>query len=340
MKSTSRRVPGKTRAFLETRRFAQGAKAQIPVLTVTGKTPGPLAVIMAGQHGRELNGIAAIERAFTQLRPADLRGTVVFLPVMNPLAVRIHSQEFPTEKARYRPARMHFNVNMHASWGLGRSDGSSYAAAVTEVAWDSYVRHADLGIDLHGWSDLSLCLAWGLRKHRALLRAFGLPWHMTKAKVRKDGQTTEEVAARHGIPWLTCELVPQNRICREAVHYGERGILNALKFAEMLSGEPELPPVQYEFTENHVETVIQTPAEGLLVGECRKGDWVRQGQTVLRVLSLATLESVFEFKAPHDSLVFNLGGAHWGEDIPESFVVFPGQMVALLKQPQRILRNG
>ena len=333
------RTPGKSRAFIEPRRFAEGIKPRIPVLTVTGAKRGPLAVIMACQHGRELNGIAAIERAFNRLRPADLAGTVVFLPVMNPVGARIHSQEYPTEKPRYRPTSLRHNMNVHASYGPASAATDSYAAAIAEVAWATYVRHADVGIDLHGWSGLSLCLAWGERKHRALLRAFGLPWHMVKAHPRVIGSTVETVAQSAGIPWLTCELVPQNQICNESVHFGERGILNTLKGAGLLKGALDLPPVQYEFLEDHVESVIRTPAEGLVVSDFQKGDWIKQRQTVVRVLSLETLTTVYEFKAPHDALAFNIGGTHWGEDIPESHVVFPGQIVGLLKQPTIILEH-
>lgn len=339
MKSTVRPSPGKTRSFLETGRYAQGVKTRIPVLTVTGARPGPLAVIMACQHGRELNGIAAIERAFARLRPADLSGTVVFLPVMNPVAARTHTQEYPTEKPRYRPTGVRFNMNVHASYGLPEGAADTYAAAIAEVVWATYVRHADVGIDLHAWSGLSLCLAWGARQHRTLVRAFGLPWHMIKSQPRSPGYTVETVATVAGIPWLTCELVPQNQICNESVGFGERGILNTLKSAGLLKGDLDLPPVQYEFEERHEESVIRTPAEGLVVSDFQKGDWIRQGQTALRVLSLETLATVFAFKAPHDALVFNIGGTHWGEDIPESAVVYPGQVIGLLKQPTKILRN-
>lgn len=55
MKPTVRRSAGKARSFLETRRYAQGVRAQLPVLTVTGARRGPLAVVMACQHGRELH---------------------------------------------------------------------------------------------------------------------------------------------------------------------------------------------------------------------------------------------------------------------------------------------
>ena len=336
--SATGRSPGKSRSVLEAARGAQGVRAQVPVLTVSGARPGPTAVIMAGQHGRELNGIAAIEQVFESLDPARMKGTVVFLPVMNPVAIRMHQQDYPTEAGRYRPIGASLNMNMNRAWSREGMQEPTYISAVAETVWEKYLRHADFGMDLHGWSGLSLCLAWALRRDTDFLRAFGLPWHLVIDKAQHRG-LTEDAAGERRMPWITCELTPHNQVDPQSVAFGTCGIRNALRFHGMIAGRIERPAVQYEFAEKHVETLIRTPAEGLVVGDCRKGEWVRKGERVLRVLSLETLETVCEFRAPHDALVFNVGGTHWGEDIPESFVVYPGQIVGLLKKPTRILRN-
>ncbi|MBU4366960.1 MAG: succinylglutamate desuccinylase/aspartoacylase family protein, partial [Verrucomicrobia bacterium] len=211
---------------------------------------------------------------------------------------------------------------------------------IASAVWDAYLKHADLGLDLHGWTGCSLSLVWGLKKELSLLRAFGLPWYMVVDKPGKPSSgMIETLAWARGISMLTCELVPQNTINPESVRLGARGILNSLKFIGMLEGRLELPEAQYEFPQRHEEMVLRTPAEGLLVSDCVKGQWVRKGQRVLRILSLETLATAWEFRAPHDALVFNIGGVMWGEDMPDNSVVFPGQVVALLKKPSRIIRN-
>jgi predicted deacylase len=122
-RSIGRRA-GKQRGFLETGRYAQGVRVQLPVLTVTGAKPGPTGVIMAGMHGRELNGIVAIAQVFEALNPARMRGTVHFLPVMNPVGVRTHAQDYPTEKSRYRPIKFARSMNMDCVW-QGEEDRKS-----------------------------------------------------------------------------------------------------------------------------------------------------------------------------------------------------------------------
>ena len=342
MKQAQQRVKaGKYRSFLETRYYAQGVKVALPVLTVKGSKSGKMAVIMACQHGRELNGIAAIERVFRQLNPRKLKGTVVFLPVMNPIGARIHAQDYPLEQTRYRKINIVTKMNMNRVWFDARqSSNHTYSREVTKVVWDAYLKHADVCLDLHGWSGLTLSLAMADKKHRALLHAFGCPWcHVIMDGCNRDSGMNHDLMAAHGIATIVCELVPQNIINNESVRIGERGILNIMKFTGMLDGDLDLPEYQYEFMGLRGEMSVKTPAEGLVVTDFSKGQMVRKGQTVVRVLSLETLATAWEFRAPHDALIFQVGGSSSGEDIPESSMVYPGQTVAVLKKSIRIIHN-
>lgn len=296
-----------------------------------------MAVVTACQHGRELNGIASIARVFESLNTKDLKGCVVFLPIMNPLAIRSHQMDFPLEKVRCRPTGVSQNMNMNRAWRKnGKSTNSSpYIQEITDIVWKTYLKHADVCLDLHAWTDNSLSLAMGYGKHLSLLKAFGLPWYAVVDSSYASGSCTW-LASSSEIPSMICELTPQNTVCHETVAHGERGIMNTLKFAGILSGELARPETQYEFGPGHKEHVIKTEAEGLLVSDHRIGDLVKGGETVLKVLSLDSLKTVFEFKAPCDSLLFNLGGCPFGEDSLPSAVVYPGQMVGLLKQPSKM----
>ena len=342
--SWQRRKPGKYREMIETKRAAQGVRAQLPVLTVVGAKPGPVAFIMSNQHGRELHGIPAIARVFAQLRPEKMTGTAVFLPVMNPVGTRMRRQDYPLEEPRYRPTnllRADFNINRHWTDNAQDRNRQTYAATIAETVWKRYWRYADVSLDLHGWTGMSLSLAWAERKDLNLLRGYGFPWHQVQDKpVPPDSGLSEAIAHQAGIPHLITELSPQNTLDPAMVAAAVRSITNLLKLAGLLKGRPELPPIQYEFDEAHVETALRPDAEGILVSDLRKGDFVRQGQLVAQVLSLETLAPVWEFHAPHDALVFNLGGVIWGEDFQDSAIVYPGQIVGLLKQPTHILRNS
>lgn len=323
------REPAKIRDFIETATYAQGVKAAIPRLTVTGAEPGPRAVFIAAQHGRELNGIAAIERVFRQLDPTVLRGELVCLPIMNPLGVRMGRQDYPSEEARYRrttaPA---YNINRE--WL--DADLATYAGTVARAAWETCVKGADLLVDLHGWSGLSLSWVWGSRRDQEWVRAFGHPWHMLHEGRGSATAGMSEVAAyRAGIPVVIAELAPQNVVVPAAVAAGERGLINLLKHLGCLDGDLDLPATQYEFSADHTEQTILAPAECLVVPERRIGEIVAAGDPVLRLLSLDTLETIELVTADERALVYNLGGMNWGEDIRDRAVIYPGQRAGILK---------
>ncbi|MBF0244371.1 MAG: succinylglutamate desuccinylase/aspartoacylase family protein [Planctomycetes bacterium] len=335
-------TPEKTRSFLETGHFAEGVKVRLPMLRVRGRGEGPKLVVTAAQHGRELNGIASIERVFAQLDPAKVKGEVVFLPVMNPLAVRSRRQDFPQEECRYRHLPISQSCNMNRLWPGGSEEkNGTYASAVAEVAWDRVLQNADIVIDLHGWSGSSLSLVWGQKIHRKYVRAFGLPWHMILEK--KDdpkGGMLDALCRSHGMITMIAELTPQSILSNRSVGFGENGILNVMKTAGMLEGSPTLPATQCELDESHEETIVRSPVAGLAVSDFEIGDMIKRGETLVRVLSLETLESIFSFSSPHNALVWNVGTAAWGEDHTEHAVVEPGQIIGMIKRPSRILKNG
>ncbi len=328
---------GKHTTVLETRRYAQGVKVALPILTARGKAPGPVAVISANVHGRELHGIACIEQAWRRIDVKKLRGTVVFAPVMNPVGTRIHQQDYPIEQTRFRPTGIKQCMNINRTLPPERpSCRGTYAEEIGRVFFDAYLRHADFAMDMHGWSGHSLSLVWS--HDAALARGFGLPWHMVYRSISPDGACLGNAAVRVGADLVECELSPQNQLDVSMVNHGAQGILNCLAIKGMLDVKVVHPEQQYEFDPEHEEIDLKTPGEGLLVPDRVKGDWVRKGERVLRVLSLETLKPVYEVRAPKDCLVFNIGGIAWGEDMQMNYVVYPGQTVGLLKVPNRIIR--
>jgi N-alpha-acetyl-L-2,4-diaminobutyrate deacetylase len=332
----------KLRQSLETPVTAEGLRVRVPVLRVRGRRDGPRLAVTAAQHGRELNGTAACAAVFEALDPAALCGEAVFLPVMNPVGVRTRRQDFPREEGRYRQQRFAEDCNLNRAWGRSPAeDPPGYARAIAETVWERELRTADCVVDLHGWSDSSLGLAWGHRRHRAAVRAFGLPWHLVHRRrtPRRTGML-EALCQAEGITAVTVELTPQNRLCRTSVRRARRGIRNLLRHAGQLEGKPELPPRQYEFDTDHVETVVKAPTAGLVESPVRPGEWIRAGEEFLALRRLTDLRKVWSFAAPRDALVWNAGRACWGEDYPEHAVVEAGQTIGLLKEPSRILRHA
>ena len=62
------------------------SEVRLPLWVAAGKEEGPMVAVTGGVHGAEYAGILGAIRVFGQLDPSELKGTVVVIPVCNPVA--------------------------------------------------------------------------------------------------------------------------------------------------------------------------------------------------------------------------------------------------------------
>src|SRR3954465_14908853 len=55
----------------------------IPVAVVHGARPGPVLAIVSGAHGTEYASIVAVQELIDTVKPADLSGTLILVPLVN-----------------------------------------------------------------------------------------------------------------------------------------------------------------------------------------------------------------------------------------------------------------
>ncbi len=321
-------APGaKARLQFECPRPSQGVRPVLPVLVARGYSEGPLLLVVAGQHGRELHGPAGIARVFDALDPAVIKGTVVFLPVLNPVAMRMHSQDYPMETARYRSS-VSTNCNMNRKWGL---DEDSYAGIIATSVAEHFVDHADAVIDLHGWATVSS--AWGGAVDRDLVLAFGLRVSQLRPPdVPPIANMFEGYVQSKGIPFMLAELAPQNILHCKTIGECENGLLNVMRHLNILEGSLVLPKEQILTMMGCKETLMSSSKEGLCEPLVEQGDTVCCGQLLARLWSLDSFKVIEEYVSPHDGIVLNMLRMGPGEDTPASAIVHPGTHVVLVRE--------
>ncbi|MBN2640588.1 MAG: succinylglutamate desuccinylase/aspartoacylase family protein [Victivallales bacterium] len=322
---------GKIKMSVELPDSAQGCRPVLPVMIVRGATDGPRMLILAGQHGRELHGPVGIARAFERIEPSEIRGTLVMMPVLNPLAIRMRRQDYPGEDSRYRQGQI-ADWNMNRTWGR---QIHTYAGIISSFVEDGFVSGADVVLDLHGWS--SATTAWS--NDRELLMSFGVDICLLYPDFSDSlPGMLDACSAQHGAKIMLVELAPQNVLIPDVVDVAENGIINALRSQKMLSGKPVLPARQYLCRPNE-ESSLTVAAEDIVEPLTLPGEYVRENQVLARQWSLDKLELIEEFRAPHDGLVTVAGGAFMGEDIPASCVYSPGQRVVMIRRCMEIIDN-
>ncbi len=74
--------PGdETETFRSTHR--SGESVEIPVACITGSTPGPTFAVTSGMHAGEYAGILAAQRLIREVKPEQLSGRLIVVPVIS-----------------------------------------------------------------------------------------------------------------------------------------------------------------------------------------------------------------------------------------------------------------
>lgn len=221
---------------------------EIPFGLVEGQALGPVLLVTAGVHGSEFCSVEAALRVM-KLDPAEIRGTVLVLPILNVKGFQQRSIYVMPEDGK--------NLNRMFP---GTPDGSTSQKLAHWLVTDVYPK-ADAYLDLHG-GDLDESLVPfslypnGSEASRALAAAFGLPINVAAGG---EGYTIN-AAGRLGVPGVLAE-VGGNGLWNDAlVQQLTNGIARAMAHLQMRTGDVPPPPADPQWVTMWVPSA---PATGL-----------------------------------------------------------------------------
>jgi len=258
---------------------------------------GPTVYLQAAQHGIELNGPVALRHLHERLADAELAGTVVAVPVANPLAFDHRSYATPTAY----DAR---NSNLNRVWP-GDETGS-FQERMAARLWE-LVTDADAVVDLHtGTPDMLAHVRFNEGSDaRVLAGAFGTEYLLADPDDGITG-TLRNAAERAGIPTITAELSNSRTVDRSAVEAGVRGVVNVLREMGALEERPAAPSDPTVLRNSLEHTITEDsglfePRQSVAVGDrLEAGDTLG---TVYRPTSFERLETV---TVPEAGVVYSL----------------------------------
>jgi predicted deacylase len=206
----------------------------IPVVVLHGARPGPVLAVVSGAHGTEYASIVAVEQLIDRVKPAELAGTLILVPIVNvPSFERIVPHVNPTD-----------NKSMNRFYP-GNPAGTQTDRA-SAVVTKEIVERCDHLIDLHG-GDLDENLRpysyWNVTGNqkqdeasRAMILAFGLD-HIIISKDRpKDPAASrylENTASTRGKPSFTAEAGRSGPVDPNDATVLVNGVLNVLGHLKM-----------------------------------------------------------------------------------------------------------
>jgi predicted deacylase len=261
----------------------------VPVTIVNGMEAGPVLLVTGATHGTEITGTRALLKLIERIDPARLRGTLISIPVTNPLAF---------DRAMYASPEDDIHMGMPCYWPSDPSGSPTLRIGAQVRRLFDVATHY---IDLHDNAEPAVpmlmefaaqCSSPEVRQvQRAMAEAFGVtpvrmtdPQDGTAERVGSmDGQPAAAASA-HGIPGLMVELLDERG--HRGYEVGVRGVLNVMSTLGMLADPVAPQPVERLRGNFTFHGLLTSRESGVLFPVCEPGTVVEQGSVVANIVGM------------------------------------------------------
>ena len=294
---------GKRSDWLDIGGRTDGGIWRLPLLTVIGAEDGPTLLVLAGVHGDEYEGIAAIPQIYSVTKSEDLRGRLVMAPICN----------MPAYEAVQR-------VSPIDGLNLARVFPGDIGGTVTRqiAAWLSQklLSHADFLIDLHtGGIAYELPTLVGYVQDSGELGqasleaavAFGAPVMWGHPLPLPAGRSIS-AATSLGIPSLYSEAPGGGGCDPDVVACFRDGVINVMKQMDMISRNLNRRRLTHHLVgDGNLDTVIHARNDGFFRREISLLENVKTGQRIGTILDATGVE-LAQVEADQNGVIIMLRG--------------------------------
>ena len=278
---------------------------EIPIYVIKNGS-GPTLLLTGGVHGDEFEGQVAISRLAQSIRPEDIQGSLILMPVVNVPAALNNTRTSPIDG---RDLNRCFPGN----------PAGTFSEMLAHFVDSVILPHVDASIDLHtaghsAESALSTNMHYladpAMReKTLAAAAAFGAPYNVVFWGV-DEGATLTSSVERRKILSLGTEIGGWGRVSVEGVRIGERGVRNMLKHLGMMSGKVDTVQRNGAAGTRHMmvrdpDCYSFAPANALFEPRHVVGDTVERGQ------SAGFFHFVEDVDHAPTELFYQAGGVLW-----------------------------
>jgi predicted deacylase len=268
-----------------------------PITVVRGQKKGPVLAVLAGEHGCEYCGIAAAVRLCREIKPEQISGTLLIVPVVSILS-------FEARSLFVTPLDM---VNIYTTYP-GDAEGS-ITYNIAKNIFEEVVLKSNYVIHMHGGDaneDLVPMAYFAVtgdkkvdRTSEMMARSFPVDYvypmierrvaPSLKSAPRGTSYTTSVVgtiyreASVRGIPGTMTEIGGGGKIEQELVNKQYAGVLNIMKSIGMLKGNPEKPPSAKKIRN---AVLVSARKGGFFQPFVEIGETVEKGQVIGEVAAL------------------------------------------------------
>lgn len=265
--------------------------SKIPFTVIIGAARTPVGLVIAGAHGDEYEGPAAIHDLLLELDPYKVKGSIIFVPVANPAAFAAASRRHPAD-----------NGDLNRAFPGTAEGGPTEQLAFLLLRELALVSQCVLS--LHGWSKEASLLPYAEYAlgdtpaiHASCEAAHVLGFHYLHPYHWPAGVLGDAVLA-HGIPIVETEVGGSGTITPQGQGFYREVILRFLAHFGLVEfhSKPGYVPVIVDHSD------LFASHAGLFRSSVEPGDAVAAGQQVGTISGLdgVVLETL---RAPRPGIV-------------------------------------
>ncbi len=298
-----------------------GAELGIPVHVIHGAKEGPVLGMIGLIHGLEHFPVRIQREVVLGIDPNELSGTVLSIPVANPVAFSRAKRSTPEDDIDFGDLNRIFpGRRAKPAFGEGESPASdrSLTEIIASILAEQYIPRLNYMLDFHcHWHKGGLFMMLQdkddgtetNRQSRDITRYFNLGIVNENEPAKK---TATGFAHSCGVATACVEVGGglTEPVARKAVKIGVDGVFNILRHLKMLPGEVIEPKRQFSA---HVRPHVRPTKAGYLIThvepedlfqEGRLGFPVKKGDVLAEVFDPYTFEIVEQVTSPVDGIVY------------------------------------
>lgn len=241
----------------------------MPIKVINGKTDGPCVLAFSVVTGNELNGLEILNQLFDLIDPSTLKGSVIFVPVLNVYGLTHYPKITPS------------GVSISNSFP-GSATGN-FGERIAHIFTEEILKKTDYCIECMTGSmnhDIlpQVYCSFDNKEVQDLAKSFQAP---VITEVETGSSELRKTTESLHIPLLVYQAGEAMRFCQEAIKIGVEGITNVLAKLGMIEKTIN-KVIQPIFSKD--DEWLTSPSSGILHANITLGERIKKG-AVLGALS-------------------------------------------------------
>ncbi|MEX2568078.1 MAG: succinylglutamate desuccinylase/aspartoacylase family protein [Cyclobacteriaceae bacterium] len=239
----------------------------LPVFIRSSSKPGPTVLISGGVHGDEINGIVSVKRMLEEDMFPPIKGTLIYIPLVNVYGFLSTSRTFPDGR------------DLNRSFPGNRK--GSLASQIANILTHEIIPQIDYGIDFHtGGRMLSnypqIRVDFKDKKGLQLAEKFGTNFTVNSPLIDKSFRKEAYKSNKH---LLVFEGGESMRLDENVISEGIKGTGRLLKFLKMIEGDYQ----EGKTMKIKESSWVRARVSGIFNSSVSLGEEVKRGQVLAKI---------------------------------------------------------